>query len=393
MTTRVGSGTATDRLLGGSDLMRQVRATMRQMLTAEASLSGALPPPLLLSGETGTGKKALALALHQDGPRCRAPFRVLTCAGLTPAQFDAACRVVPVGDPTLAVDDVGIAPLSHGATLVFDEVSELIPELQARLVDRMAAWAMSDDGPARPAVRVIATTHRALDSLTQSGLFRAELYFRLGVFRLALPPLRMRLDDVELLAEQFITELAPRFGGIRPVLARSAVRRLLDHRWPGNVRELRSAVESALMMNNAPMLTGALFNLVDVHPGRHGLTGSTPSGALDRKLPLGIETLQPLRGPTVSRNMADLAAVLGTDSAFRRKPSELERAALITALEMCHWNVCRTAQSLNLTRDALRYRIQKYGLNRAGYDRRKTSGESSDHVAISTHSGFGALAA
>ncbi len=378
----VGAGMA--RIAGDSPLMRQVRASMRQLLMAESALQGALPPPLLLSGETGTGKKSVALALHQDGPRREAPFRVLRCAGLTPQQFEAGCRVAADAAAQTAVG-AEIGPLSHGATLVFDEVSELIPELQARLVERLAAWAVPADGPSQPAVRVIATTHRSLDALAQAGLFRADLCFRLGVFRLSLPPLRMRLEDVETLAEQFIAELAPRFGRIRPVLARSAVRRLSEHRWPGNVRELRNAVESALMMNNAPMLTGALFNLVDLQPGRQGVTWQAPAldlaSSLDRNLPLGVETLQPLRpDSSATRSMAELATLLTASPSFRRKPSQAERDALIAALELCHWNVCRTAASLNLTRDALRYRMHKYGLSRAGYDRTNSPREPSGHV-------------
>lgn len=408
-------------LLGGSDLMCQLRETLRQLLVAESalqdSMNGVLPPPLLLTGEPGSGKKAVALALHQDGPRRAAPFRVLRCAGLTPARFEEACRVATLDLPTTPLStspgplsSLGdLAPLSHGATLVFDEVSELIPELQTRLLARLAAWSAPGIGRSKaPAVRVIATTQRSLETLAQAGHFRADLCFRLGVIQLSMPPLRARPEDVEPLAEHFITELVPRFGRHRPALARSAVRRLAAHPWLGNVRELRLAVESALLTNHAPMLTGALFNLPDPATARPGGAWGALAGAMVnpvtgpishpltslpaasgsapplREFALGIETLQPLRPTEPTRDLAELAAVLASASvtSYRRRPSEVERAALVSALELCRWNVCRTAQSLNLTRDALRYRIQKHGLRRTGYDRTNKHRESSEHVAM-----------
>lgn len=421
--TETATGIA--RLLGGSDLMRQLRDTLRQLLVAESalqdSMNGALPPPLLLTGEPGSGKKTVALALHQDGPRREAPFRVLRCAGLTPARFEEACRVAtpdmpsPSLSPSLStlpgpLTSLGdLAPLSHGATLVFDEVSELIPELQTRLLARLAAWSAPGTGRSKvPAVRVIATTQRSLETLAQAGLFRADLCFRLGVIQLAMPPLRARPEDVEPLAEHVITELVPRLGRHRPALARSAVRRLAAHHWPGNVRELRLAIETALLTNHAPMLTGALFHLADPAAARpHGAWGAL-AGALTnpmtdpvshpltslpaapasvaplREFALGIETLQPLRASEPTRDLAELAAVLASASvtSYRRRPSEVERDALVTALELCRWNVCRTAQSLNLTRDALRYRIQKHGLRRSGYDRTNNHRGFSEHVTL-----------
>jgi DNA-binding NtrC family response regulator len=367
--------------------MRQVRDAMQQLLAAERALPGVLPSPLLITGESGSGKKTVARALHEDGPRRMHAWRVLRCATLSADQFEAACRCAgeavqePPRDAPRAPEsagspgeEAGLPPLPHGATLVLDEVGELSSEAQDRLVERLAAWSQ----PGAGAVRVIATTRHALDERVQAGRFRADLCFRLGVFRIVLPPLRLRLEDVEGLAERFVAELAPRHGRGRPALARSAVRRLLAHRWSGNVRELRHAVEGALLMSSAPMLTGDDFALISL-PDGHRATDWPPTPSASR--PLGISVFEPVRGPwplhrpgvawqggprRAGRDpeLAELAAMLAAVAPARRVPSETERAALVAALEHCHWNVCRTAQSLNLTRDALRYRIQKYGLRR-----------------------------
>ena len=422
----VGHGTrGIAALLGGSDLTRQLRATLRQLLLAEQTLQGGLPPPLLLTGEVGSGKKAVARALHQDGPRSHAGLRVLRCAGLTPARFEHACRVAGSGDAAVAppgvqhedaADGPDLPPLGHGATLVFDGVSELIPELQTRLLARLAAWAApSDRGGRKPAVRVIATTQRSLETLAQVGHFRADLAFRLGVIQLAVPPLRARLEDIEALADRFITELAPHHGRHRPALARSAVRRLAQHTWPGNVGELRRVIDAALAGHHAPMLTGAVFRLGETpapQPLAHLHRGPQPHGSMRgagigwtteplstltsgpklapptrtadaalRDMPLVIETLQPLRATSSPPELAELAALLATTAAasWRRRPTEVERATLLKALELCHWNVSRAAQALNLSRDALRYRLQKHGLRRGGYDRMDQNREPSDH--------------
>ncbi|MGY0195983.1 sigma 54-interacting transcriptional regulator [Leptothrix sp. BB-4] len=335
---------AIDQWIGHAASTVLVRQAMHQLLAAERDLhrqGGHLPPPLLLVGETGTGKKTVARALHLDGPRRMRPWRVLRCAGLSREAFEQACQPAP--DANVLIDDeddddpVGLHP---GSTLLLDEVAELSHEVQALLVRQLNAWA--EAGTA--GVRVISTTRHALQDLVQDGEFRADLAFQLGVFRIELPSLRQRLDDLEALATHFVADISRRLSRRPPALARSAVRRLQAHGWPGNVRELRNAVEAALLLNREPMLTGTLFNLVDLEPVRIDYVRRTAMPWAGGEPSLGIGALQP----------GDRA--------------DAERAALLDALARCNWNVTRTAQALDMSRDALRYRMQKHGLQRqVGY--------------------------
>jgi transcriptional regulator with PAS, ATPase and Fis domain len=179
-------------------------------------------------------------------------------------------------------------------------------------------------------VRIVAATHRPLETLVREGRFRADLYFRLGVVQLRLPPLRERGADILLLARHFLQHHAARYGKPAPALDRAAEAVLLHYSWPGNVRELRNMIEQAVLLNSGSMITSQQLTLSHL--------GSISSPA-----------------PEV------------TDSAATRPPSELtlpemERHAIVNALKLADGNVTRAASELGISRDTLRYRIEKHGL-------------------------------
>ena len=177
-------------------------------------------------------------------------------------------------------------------------------------------------------VRVVAATNRDLDDLVAAGKFRSDLLYRLRVFQINLPPLRARGDDVLLLAERFIAQIAARYAKPAPTLDDSAVQALRQHRWPGNVRELRNVIERAVLLGNATHLGAADLGLV----------------------------LSPTVTTEVLSIDADSAPAAGTSL------EAMERQHLVAALQQAGWNVTKAARVLQISRDTLRYRIEKHGL-------------------------------
>ena len=221
------------RVLGRSPVMQRLFALAERLATSPS------PLPLLVEGETGTGKELLVEAMHEAGPRARGPLVVHDCSAFT-------------GDDELAAlfgrESAGAVELAHGGTLVLDEVGHLGDGAQARLaafVERGAVQRLAGSAPIRVDVRVVATTRRDLERLVQDGSFREELLYRLVGARLEVPPLRERAGDVDLLARHFWAL----FGGAGE-LPRTFALTLGQHDWPGNVRELEHAVARRISLGD-----------------------------------------------------------------------------------------------------------------------------------------------
>jgi len=222
------------RMIGTSPAMRRLYPLCAQLAASDV--------PLLIEGETGTGKEVLAEALHESGPRANQPFVVFDCAAVSPNLVESALFGHERGAFTGATGDRrGVFELADGGTLLIDEIGELEPSLQPKLlrvletgkVQRVGsnAWTKVD-------VRVLAATRRDLDREVIAGRFRDDLFFRLAVARIELPPLRRREGDVAVLAMQFWRTLGTGGGTLPP----EVIARFKDYAWPGNVRELRNAV-------------------------------------------------------------------------------------------------------------------------------------------------------
>jgi two-component system, NtrC family, response regulator AtoC len=311
-------------LQGESAGMRGVHAVLRQLLQAESQLQDREPPAVLVLGETGTGKELVARALHFNGPRRDKPFVELNCAALPAQLLESELFGHERGAFTDARErKLGLVETAEGGTLFLDEIGDMEQPLQAKLLKLLEERTVRRLGSVREQrvnVRIVAATHRPLDQLVREGRFRADLYFRLRVVQLELPPLRDRGTDVLLLARNFVAHHAARYGRPAPVLSSAAEQALMRHTWPGNVRELRNLLEQAVLLCRGDTLEADDLGL---------------------------------------RDESDPAP--GASPAARTLPA-MEREALMQALERNGWNVSRAARDLGISRDTLRYRIDKHAL-------------------------------
>jgi two-component system, NtrC family, response regulator HydG len=232
------------RMLGGSEVMRRLYPRLRQL--GESSLA------TLIEGETGTGKEVLAEALHEASPRAGGPFVIFDCTAVPPNLAESMLFGHEKGAFTGAVTSrKGIFEEAHGGTLFIDEIGELDYAVQPKLLralERSEVQRVGSNQWTRVSVRIIAATRRDLDREVQLGRFRDDLFFRLAVGRIELPPLRRRYGDVELLARHFWQVM----GG-QGDLARDIVNRLEDYPWPGNVRELHHAIARVHALGGSAM--------------------------------------------------------------------------------------------------------------------------------------------
>ena len=309
-------------LAGESPALLRLKQKIGQLLAAERQISDGAAPPVLIVGETGTGKELVARALHFDGLRRAQAFIEINCAAIPAHLIESELFGHERGAFTDARErKLGLAEAAHGGTLFLDEIGELDLAAQAKLLKLLEDKTVRRVGSVRDTridIRILAATNRSLDELVQAGRFRADLYYRLRVVSLVVPALRERGADIALLAERFLAEHGKRYG--RPGVAFTAAARdaLCRHAWPGNVRELRNVVEEAVLLS-ADGIIGPEH--LSVTPGR-----IAPGGPAE----------------------ATLAAV--------------ERELIVKALSESGGNVTLAAHALGITRDTLRYRLRRHGL-------------------------------
>ncbi len=239
------------RIVGGSRAVREALARASRIIPRGAAT-------VLLTGETGTGKELLAQAIHYNGPRRQGPFVELNCSAIPPTLLESEL----FGHERGAFTDArrakpGLFELADGGTLFLDEIGELPFELQGKLLKVLEDKRIRRVGGTRTLevdIRIIAATNRDLAAEVRAGGFREDLYYRLCVIPIDLPPLRERGEDILLLARHFIETLAEAYDLPRPDLVPAVKDRLLTHAWPGNVRELRNAIERALLLSEGAEL-------------------------------------------------------------------------------------------------------------------------------------------
>jgi two-component system, NtrC family, response regulator HydG len=226
---------------------------LRQSLEQAARVAAHRDVTVLIGGETGTGKELLARAIHYESPRAAEPFVEVNCAAIPANLLESELFGHEKGAFTGATSSrAGLFELAHGGTLFLDEVATLPLDLQPKLLRALESHAIRRVGGNQGRqvdIRLIAATHVDLRSAVMRGEFREDLYYRLNVVALALPPLREREADVELLAETFVTRIATSYGLPVPPLTPELRVALRQHSWPGNVRELRNALERALVLS------------------------------------------------------------------------------------------------------------------------------------------------
>ena len=327
-----------DSLLGDSRPMSALKARILQQTEAERRLTDGDAPAVLVLGETGTGKELVARALHYAGPRRDKPFVEINCAAIPAQLLESELFGHERGAFTDAKErKLGLVETAAGGTLFLDEIGDLDLGLQAKLLKLLEEKTVRRLGSLRDQkvdVRIVAATHRPLEQHVRDGKFRADLYFRLRIIQFALPPLREREDDVIRLAEHFLALHGNRYGRPGLGLSPAAQAQLRRHPWPGNVRELRNLMEQAVLL-----ATGQ-----EVGPEHLHLS----------PLDLGEDEVLP-------------AALVHSRSPTRPGGSRLEdveRGLLEEALRKTQWNVTQAAHMLGISRDTLRYRIEKHRLSR-----------------------------
>ncbi len=324
-------------LIGDSPAMREVYAVLERIADTDMSV--------LVGGETGTGKELVARALHDESPRGRGPFVVLDCGALPRELAEAAILGHRKGAFTSAISDrPGCFEDASGGTLFLDEIGELPLELQPKLLrvlDRREVQRIGDSQVRKVDVRVVAATHRDLKTMVSQGLFREDLYFRLSVMSVELPPLRERGDDILALADKFIADFGGR-GPERVVLGAAARKALLRHAWPWNVRELENTIERAVHLAH-----GGVIEPGDLFLGRQPRAAAIPAAAPPPVAPVD-EALFALPFKDAKQTLVD----------------DFERRYFARLLEREGGNLSRAAAVAGITRYYLRELLKRLGLHR-----------------------------
>ncbi len=245
-----GARATTGGIIGNAPALRRVLDTARQAAPSTATV--------MLTGESGTGKELFARAIHRLSPRVEQPFIAVNCGALPESIIEAELFGAEKGAYTgAAATRDGRFSRAHGGTLFLDEVGELSPHVQVKLLRVLQSGEFERLGGVetlRVDCRIIAATNLDLAQAVRNGDFREDLYYRLDVIRITLPPLRARPDDVPLLADHFLRIYAEKNGNRVQQIADRAMARLIDYSWPGNVRELENTIERAVVLANGPII-------------------------------------------------------------------------------------------------------------------------------------------
>ncbi|MDB4969330.1 MAG: Response regulator of zinc sigma-54-dependent two-component system [Myxococcales bacterium] len=233
-----------DTIIGQSPAVRELLATLDRVAPAEAAV--------LITGESGTGKELVARALHYSGPRADAPFVAINCAAIPESLFESELFGHTRGAFTGAVASrPGVFEAAHGGTLFLDELGEMPLSMQPKLlrvIETGQVTRLGSNDARQINFRLVTATNRRLDDEVEAGRFREDLFYRVRVFSLNIPPLRDRPEDVAPLVSHHLAQLASRDRRPTPVISKGALEKLLRHRWPGNVRELVNVLERAMVM-------------------------------------------------------------------------------------------------------------------------------------------------
>ena len=317
-----------DRIVSSSPQMKLVKHLATEVAASDATV--------LITGESGTGKELFARAIHGASSRSKGPFVALNCAGIPEHLLESELFGYQKGAFTDAKQSkAGRFQMAEGGTLFLDEIGEMSPMAQAKLLRVLEDHAVSPLGQTHDIpvnIRVIAATNEDLPAQIKAGRFRLDLYYRLNVYQLRIPPLRERLDDIEPIVRSFL-ETARRDHGRRAQrISPDALAALRRHDWPGNVRELHNVIEGLTITCKDPVIGAehlpVLFN--------ERSSGHKESG----------------------QHSAEKASLLAFGLSFQ----EMERKLLMEALRQAGGNVSEASRLLKLTRNTLRYRMAKYRL-------------------------------
>jgi PAS domain S-box-containing protein len=325
---RLGEIYCFDNIIGKSDFMQQVFASIEAAATSESTV--------LIQGESGTGKELVAGAIHYNSSRREEPFVIVNCSALSESLLESELFGHSRGSFTGAVRDrKGRFEEAQGGTLFLDEIGELSPFIQVKLLRVLQEREVERVGESKKRkldIRVITATNRELYKLVKEGGFREDLYYRLKVFPVSIPPLRERKEDVPLLISHFIDRQNRKTGKRITGMSRSAMRLLLDYNWPGNVRELENTIEHAFVLCNVEHID--LFDL-----------------------PVEIRKME---YPSVSTGLPPVDERGSAFDATSRK--KLTREYLMEVLGASDWNKAEVGRRLGVSRAAVWKYMKKWDI-------------------------------
>ena len=317
-------------IVGASEGMRRVFKQLDKIIESEL--------PVLVQGESGTGKELIARAIHFNGPRKDRPFVSENCAALPDTLLESELFGHARGAFTGAHKSKrGLLEQADGGTLFLDEIGDMSPEMQKKLLRVLQEGEFRSLGSERRInvnVRVIAASHHDLEALVREGGFREDLFYRVNVLRVDLPPLRERREDIPLLADALLARAAREAGKAVPVLPHEVLAALVAHEWPGNVRELENEMRRLVVMAAGEVRLEHLS-----------------ASVVERRSPLAS------RGGT---------AVIEPGANIRDAVAELEQRSIEAALEAAGGNKSRAAKTLGISRFALQRKLDKYGITKNG---------------------------
>ncbi len=341
--SEAGGGAAagsSERLIGDSPAMQQVRATIAKLARNQA--------PVYIAGESGVGKELVARLIHEQGPRASGPFIPVNCGAIPTELMESEFFGHRKGSFTGANSDKeGLFQAANGGTLFLDEVAELPLHMQVKLLRAIQEKAVRPIGAREEVlvdVRILSATHKNLAALVEQGQFRQDLFYRINVIELRVPPLRERRGDVPLLAAHILRQLAVKSGGTPGKLLPAAQQALDDYDFPGNVRELENVLERAMAMSDGESIDASDLMLPQRAPRPAFDAGVAPPAA-------------------VAAAPAAAPGAPGSGVALEDYISNLERTAIMKALEESRYNKTAAAKKLGITFRALRYKLKKLGID------------------------------
>ncbi|MCB2228949.1 MAG: sigma-54 dependent transcriptional regulator [Desulfarculaceae bacterium] len=310
-------------IIGDSKVMREVYELIDKVAATKATV--------LLTGESGTGKELIARAIHARSPRAEEPFVAVNCMALTETLLESELFGHEKGAFTGAsARRKGRFELAHGGTLFLDEVGEMGPSLQVKLLRVLQERTFERVGgnqPIKVDVRIVAATNRDLAEAVEEGSFREDLFYRLNVVRVDLPPLSSRMEDLPALVAHFVNKYAAEVGRPAPEVSQEAMEVIYRHPWPGNVRELENAIERAVILAGERITPADLP--LEMRPA------ATPA-----------EAAPPPSGVNLNEALEDL-----------------EQRMILQALKEADGVAAHAAEALGLTKSNLAYKLKKYGIS------------------------------